>query len=286
MIRRFLVPLAVPIVMFMVGGESLGQSSSPPARTPVPPAATRQEVDRTTLRLFERFIEDAVLTPVWAEFQYRYDNGEDSNAQFLGPLLAFRVSPRLEAGVTFGYKDVESETQPEGSGLSDIDLYLKYVTPGGRANRWAFGGVLKAPTADEDQGLGTGKTDLEVFGAWRLNLGASTLTANLAFRYNGSASTPAGNVDDTFLIGVGLISPATPRVAIIVEAAYETERFEGSEGESSALSAGVQVAGRKGRGGFRASAGLPLSGGASDLILVGGAYFAVGEPRTQPRPAS
>jgi hypothetical protein len=273
MTRVSILALAVSMAL----GTTIGQAraQSPPA--PAPAAAPATEVSAAAIRLFERFVEDAVMSPFWAEFDYLYDNGEDSEANFLGPVIAFRVSQHLEAGTRFGYKEVKSETLPEGSGLSDIDLYLKYVTAAGRSNRWAFGGILKAPTADEDEGLGTGKTDVELFGAWRHGFGPVAFTANLAFRYNGSAETAAGDVDDTWLAGIGLIAPASPRIAAVIEAAYETERFEGGEGESSSLSAGIQVVGRSGRGGYRVTVGLPLTDGASDLRILAGAYCLFGQ---------
>ena len=252
--------------------ETPGAGGAPPA----PPAASRDEVDRSTLRLFERFIQDAVETPTWTEFRYRYDNLEDSTGHFISPILVTRIVPRFEAGIRFGFLNVNSETQPDGSGLSDMEIFLKFVPGSNRARRWGWGGVLKIPTGDEQEGLGTGRADLELFGAWRLDAPAATLTANGAFRYTGSADTAAGETQHLFILGTGLIVPTSARTATVLEIVYETERFEGGVGESTSLTAGLQVTERRGRGGIRAAVGLPLTDGAPDLTLMGSVYFAVG----------
>jgi hypothetical protein len=224
-------------------------------------------------RLFQRFVEDAVIAPGgWVEAQYHYENLVASSRHFVGPLIAFKVIDDLEAGLRFGYVDVRSDSGPDGSGVSDIDLFLKYRLPGGGRGRVALGFLFKAPTGDETQGIGTGEPDFELFSAYRANLEAVTLVASVAARFNGE---PRGtsSTEDSFLLGAGLILPATPALAFVIEGTYETERIDGT-GDDARLTVGVQAAGVRRRGGFRGAVAIPLNDGAPDVEVFAGAYIA------------
>ncbi len=230
--------------------------------------------DRDARRLFQRFIEDAVVTPGgWVEGQFIYRNLPGSNDLYtLGPLIAFRAGNDVEAGIRFGYENFDAGQGPDGSGFSDIDLYGKYLFPGGDT-RMALGALLKVPTADEEKRLGTGKPDLELFGAWRANLAGVTLTANAGVRFNGDPDAPLPSSDDSVLLGAGLILPVTPATSFLIEWSFETERVDNGESDSR-LTPGFQMMFRGGRGGLRGALGLPLSDGAPDYELIFGMFFA------------
>jgi hypothetical protein len=229
--------------------------------------------DRDTRRLFQRFIEDAVVVPGgWVEGQFSYRNlPDDDDLYNLDALIAFYAGTNVEAGLRFGYVNFDASPGPDGSGLSDIDLYGKYVFPGGR-NRLALGGLVKLPTADEDKGLGTGEPDLEAFGAWRGNFEGVTVAANAGIRLNGNPDSQTRSSKDSALVGAGLILPVTPASSIVIEWSFETKRFEGDSNDSR-LTPGFQMMFRGGKGGLRAAVGLPLSDGAPDYQVIFGVYF-------------
>jgi hypothetical protein len=179
------VALALGLMAAVVpaAAQAPDQSGAPQAASPAPPT------NRDARRLFQRFAEDAAIVPAgWAEGQFAYTNLSDSGTEeFLGAQLAFRLTDQAEAGLRLGYAHLDAGDAPDGSGLSDIDVYGKYRFHGG-AGRCAVGGLVKAPTADEEKGLGTGAVDIEAFGACRADLKAASATANAGVRYNGSTS--------------------------------------------------------------------------------------------------
>jgi len=229
---------------------------------------------RESRRLIHRFIEDAVIAPGgWVEAQYRYANlANGGSRHFAGPLLAFRLGANMEGGLRFGFLDVNRAAGPGGSGLSDIDLYAKYRVPSGPRHSFAFGGLVKAPTADETEGLGTGEPDLELFSAFRADLEGVLFVLSAGVRFNGDAALPRGSSKDSYMLGGGLLMPVTPRLTIIVEGTYDSWTAEAAD-DDSRLTVGVQRFGRLGRGGFRAGIGVPLNDGAPDYEVLLGAYM-------------
>jgi len=239
---------------------------------PGPPPAKKNLGDRDDRRLFQRFIEDAAVSSGgWAEMQYRYDNLPGGKTHFIGPLVAFKVVRDVEAGLRFGWLNTRPDTGPNGSGLSDLDLYAKYRFPGGRA-RTAVGALVKIPTADEAKGLGTGERDAELFAAWRADLEAVSITANAGFRFNGDPAAPLPHTNDTLLLGGGVLLPAFPRLTIVIEGSYETNRIHGAAADGR-LTLGMQSRGGRGRGGFRGAVAIPLKDGAPDSEFIAGAFL-------------
>ena len=260
----------------MTAAVALGCVSEAPAQAerPATPAAAKPPAapERGARRLFERFVEDAAVTPGgWVEAQYRYANLPGASRHDAGPLIAFKVVDNMEAGLRFGYADVNSDSGAGGSGLSDIDLYAKYRLPGGRA-RMAFGTLLKVATADEVEGLGTGQADLELFTAFRADLEAVTLTWNAGVRLNGDSGASAPGTRNTLIAGAAIVLPATRRVTFVVEGTYESGRLEGAD-DDARLTVGMQSLGPAQRGGFRGAIGFPLSDGAPDYQILAGAFL-------------
>jgi len=247
----------------------LGLSSWPPvvAQTTQPPAG------RDTRRLFQRFAQDAVVIPGgWLEGQFDYSNLPNNDDLYdLDALIAFSAGKYVEAGIRFGFASLNASQVTDGSGFSDIDLYGKYVLPGG-INRLALGGLLKVPTADEEKNLGTGQPDLQVFGAWRANFEAVTITANAGISFNGSTDPPLPPSEDSVLLGAGLILPLTAATTFVLEWSFETEQVTGGDNDSR-LTPGFQMMFRGGKGGLRGAVGIPLSDGAPDWQLIVGAFY-------------
>ena len=229
--------------------------------------------DRDSRRLLQRFVEDAAILPGgWAEGQLVYsDLPDDASRWSLGTLLAFNVTDQMEAGLRFSFLKVDADPEPEGSGLSDIDLYAKYRFHGG-AGRCAAGGLVKVPTAGEEEGLGTGQTDVEGFFACRADLAAVTLAGNLGARYNGDPDPPLPVANASMLAGGALLLPISPQNTFLIEATYESERLEDS-GSDARLTLGFQGVAHSPGFGFRGGVALPLSDGAPDYEILFGAVY-------------
>lgn len=267
----------VLLVALAHAGAHPGLAQTPPEGPPGagPPAAgpaKKNVADRNDRRLFQRFVEDAaVSTGGWAELQYRYANLPDGSKHFAGPLVAFKIVNNVEGGLRFGFRDVNPDSGPGGSGLSDIDLFAKYRFPG-RRGRAALGALVKLPAADEEEDLGTGKSDLELFAAWRADLEAVSIAANAGVRFNGDPDPPIEPTDNSLLFGGAILLPASPTLTVVIEGTYETERFEGAK-DDARLTLGMQSRGRQGRAGFRGAVAIPLSDGAPDYEVILGAFL-------------
>ncbi len=248
-------------------GSSVGPLAAP-APWSAPVAA-----DRNGRRLFERFIEDAAVTPGgFIEGRYVYQNLKDGTSHFVGPLIAFKVVKDLETGITFGFLDRHPDSGPQTSGLSALDMYAKYRLPGSGPGRFALGTRIKSPTSDEGKKFGTGRSDVELFGAFRADLEAVTLVGNLGVRHNGDPGAGLPEGKDSLLMGGGILMPASPRFTLSLEATWESKRIEGAKSDAR-LTVGVQTFGPDLRGGFRGAVAFPLSNGAPDLAVILGAFY-------------
>ncbi|MBI4169213.1 MAG: hypothetical protein HY510_04670 [Acidobacteria bacterium] len=269
-------PVIVLLVSLLPVGAraALAQTppSGPPGGGPAAGATKKNVADRNDRRLFQRFVEDAaVATGGWAEILYRYTNRANGSEHFLGPLVAFKIVSDIEGGLRFGFKEVNPDPGSGASGLSDIDLFAKYRFPGGRV-RAALGALAKVPAAAEEDGLGTGKSDLELFAAWRGDLEAVSIVANAGVRFNGDPDPPAAPADNSLFFGGALLLPASPTLTFVIEGTYETGRFEGAP-DDARLALGVQSRRAQGRSGFRGAVAIPLSDGAPDYEVFLGAFL-------------
>jgi hypothetical protein len=272
--RRHVFVIALLVALLPAGIRPAG-AQTPPGESPGAPGAggsRKNLADRNDRRLFQRFVEDAAIsTGGWAELQYRYTNLSNGSEHFLGPLVAFKIVSNIEGGLRFGVRDVNPDPGSGESGLSDIDLFAKYRLPGGRG-RAAVGVLAKVPTAKEEEGLGTGKTDLEVFAAWRADLDAVSIVVNAGARLNGDPDPPVPPTDNSLLFGGALILPASQTLTLVIEATYETERFEGASYDAR-LTLGVQSRSKEGHTGIRGGVAIPLSDGAPDYEVLFGAFL-------------
>ena len=250
------------------------QEERPGETTPAPQYKPRpSHSDRDARRLFQRFAEDSAVIPGgWVEGLLSFEHF-DSGAErvFLDGVFAFNLAEDNEMGLRLGFEWLEvDEPAIDGNGLADIDLWFKHRFAG--SSPCAIGGLLKLPTADEDEGLGTGKADFEFFGGCRANLQAATLTANAGARYNGDPDPPFPESEVSVLAGVGAIFPVGHEVSIVVEGTWESERLDGV-GNDARLTIGMQgVATRPGFG-FRGAVALPLTDAAPDYQVFFGAVY-------------
>jgi len=267
--HRFVIVALLVLLSPVAAVRALAQSPPPDAAGPAPRKRVAERSDR---RLFQRFVEDAAVSSGgWVEMQYRFDNSGNGSQHILGPVVAFKIVNDVEGGLRFGWQDVNPDPGPNESGLSDIDLFAKYRFSGGRA-RTAVGALLKLPKADENKGLGTGREDFELFGAWRADLDAVSIVANAAIRLNGNPDPPLPPTDNSILVGGALLLPASARLTFVIETTYESRRFEGASSDAR-LTLGAQARGQRGRGGLRGAIAVPLSDGAPDYQLIAGAFL-------------
>lgn len=272
---RVLAPFLAAAVLFaspaLAQVGAAGPAAGPPAMVISQTAAVA--ADRNARRLFERFIEDAAITPGgYIEGRYIYNNLNDGTSHFLGPLIAFKVVKDFEAGISFGFLDRRPDSGSQTSGLSALDMYAKYRFPGSGPGRFALGTRIKSPTSDEGKKFGTGRSDVELFGAFRADLEAVTLVANLGARHNGDPDPTPPEGKDSLLMGGGILLPTSPHFTLSLEATWESARIEGEKSDAR-LTVGMQAFGQDLRGGFRGAVALPLSDGAPDLAVMLGAFY-------------
>lgn len=125
----------------------------------------------------------------------------------------------------------DTSTQRGAGDISVAATYQLVRADAGRGNI-DFTARLKLPTADEDKGLGTGETDLNVEFNYSRNLGEVTPFATLGYRFLGRS--PAYPLKDGFYTTMGLAAPVgtngttaglalTWRAAIVEDADSATE---------------------------------------------------------------
>jgi len=250
------------------------REDTPDTPAPQPTKPRPSQSDRDSRRLFQRFAEDAAIIPGgWAEGQLSYEHVDSGVERAdLGGLFAFGVGRSNEAGLRVGFEWLNAESpDPDGSGIDDIDLYFKHRLFNGESH-CALGGLMKLGIADEEKGLGTGKTDFELFAACRADTRGATFTGNVGARYNGQPDPPLPDSEVSILAGGGIILPTGKEISVVIEATWESERLDGS-GNDARLILGLQgVATRPGFG-FRGALALPLTDATPDYQILFGAVY-------------
>jgi len=122
-------------------------------------------------------------TKIEIAFDYaREDNGDKYYVPFLQ--VAFGLVERLEIAVGIPYIFLDPQEGGKADGLGDLFAYLKYRVwgEGDLCPALALKPTLKIPIADENKGLGSGKTDFgftaafsKAFGGLNLNFDATYL---------------------------------------------------------------------------------------------------------------
>ncbi|HET8948542.1 MAG TPA: hypothetical protein VFQ07_16295 [Candidatus Polarisedimenticolia bacterium] len=251
--------------------EDTGTQNPPPQKQSVRPS----QPDRDSRRLFQRFAEDSAIIPGgWVEGQLSFEHIDSgSERAHLDGLFAFAVGKTNEAGLKLGFEWLNADSpDPDGSGIDDIDFYFKHRLLNG-SSHCALGGLLKLGIADDGEGLGTGKSDLEGFAACRADTTAATFTGNIGARYNGQPDPPLPDSEVSILAGAGVIFPTGNEISVVIEATWESERLDGL-GNDARLTIGLQgVATRPGFG-FRGAVAFPLTDATPDYqVLLGAVYL-------------
>ncbi len=129
-----------------------------------------------------------------------------SDLYYIAPTLGY-VAPQYDVSVTFPYLSLTNKTAGQStteSGIGDIILRGgRALVPEGESGLSLYGSLaVKLPTADENKGLGTGKTDYGAF----LGLYKRIESAKLAFMggYIITGNSSSFNYNDIYLYGVGV----------------------------------------------------------------------------------
>lgn len=131
-----------------------------------------------------------------------------------------------DGGLVIGDRQQEPVDNP---GMGDVWLSASYALPTTRPDEvyMEVTGKIKLPTADEDEGLGTGETDyslaLELYQA----VGVYTPFATLGYKIKG---TPSGlNVDDVLFASAGTDYRLSNRYSVGVSLDYQEASVSGSD---------------------------------------------------------
>jgi hypothetical protein len=198
------------------------------------------------------FANDAPTWQTGLSFSYLTgDYGEDNDTDIY--YTAWTIKRYLEKGdvtLTVPYLDISAdgatfvggEVEPinggdSGSGLGDIILKGRYyaIAQDGLIPYIDLVGSIKLPTADEDKGLGTGKTDFTcmVEFARRLKNNDWIALGEVGYTFVGD---PAGyDADNRWLYSVGLAYELDPKITLSSYIDGRTAIFEGNDDPLSIL---------------------------------------------------
>ncbi len=232
-------------------------------------------------RLFHFFPEEASIVPTqwWegqirfiSEGQYRSLNIPDSNTLAISPIVAISPRDNIEMGAILSIEDIDYDAWYDsgkgGSGISDTDIYAKY-----RMRKVPFeltlGALVTLPTGDEDEGRGTGKMNVELFGSAKKEVESVIVTGIFGFRLNRDA-TVLDRVDldakTSVILGGGLIYPLSDAIALSGEISVESERYKNADSDIR-VTPGIQFKAFK-NSLFRVGLGIGLSDGAPDFDAI------------------
>jgi len=262
-------PVALSLAVTALLASALAASAAFAQQAQAPPD--------DTLRLFQRFVEDGAITPhVWLEGQGRmqtnskFFNDDEGDIWTGTAILGLGLTEDLEVGISVGLVQMDPDNSDSENGLSDINVHGKY-----RLDELPLsvvvGGLVKIPTADEGDGVGTGGLDAEAFVAVRKDLGHVNIIGNAGLRLNGDADPPAGAQIDgkmSLLLGGGVIIGLTTRLYNSWELTFESRRFEAQDSDTRLTPGLIWKVGERGL--IRAAVGLGLSDGAPTFEGIGG----------------
>lgn len=233
-------------------------------------------------RFFQFFVEDAAIVPTqwWegqlrfiSDGQYRSFNVPDSDTLAISPIVAFSPRDDFEIGAILSVEDIDYDSpllnEKSGSGLSDTDIYGKYRIKK-EPFELTFGVLATLPTGDEDEGRGTGKLNVELFGAARKSIEHGMIINGVfGFRLNRDA-TLLGVADldakTSIILGGGFIYPMTQTLALSGEISIESERYENADTDIR-VTPGLQFKAFK-NSLMRVGLGVGLTDGAPDFEAI------------------
>ncbi len=222
------------IAVFLATLTALGAAATP---------ALAQQPISGDFRLMQlhNFIEDAgLIRSTWLELRGDYADWGDGKDKQLTAVAVFQFAERFEVGGSFGYLDrSRSEDQVlfgerlggdfSNNGFGDSNLFGKFQIAGGE-KPWAAGLVVKLPTGDESEGLGSGAADYELFVANRRTREKRAFSWNGGVRFNGDPEVSGtGSGETSYFAGGGWIFRLSYSWSFLAEGRFETRRYDGDD---------------------------------------------------------
>lgn len=221
-------------------------------------------------RFYEAFVEDAqIVDRSRIEMAFRTLDFDDSRIVLSEAIAAvqFAGMPQVEFGARMGVGGVQNDLAPDTGGVTDLDIWAKFVTMPISANapRYAFGAVLTLPTGDEEAGLGFDSLRSRLFGAARFERDRHAWSVQGGLVINEDATFSAVTLDGQVALfaGVGWMWSFRETLRLSVEARFEGERFDGSDDDTRLVAGWTWRAVENMK--VRASLGVGLTDAAPDV---------------------
>lgn len=177
---------------------------------------------------------------------FNYAVTDDLEIVYTIPVIDYTIKSRI-----LWTRDISES----GSGDSNLGFKYRIFDNPKYQMRGAFGLGFKFPTGNDDKGLGTGKTDFEIYTAFSKNFEKIVAHLNLGYIMTGDPNTqfyPDG-LADKFYYNIGIEYPHTHNVTVMAEVNGEDWGAEGMKvdvtpglrytpTENFALEVGVPIA--------------------------------------------
>ncbi|MFZ5949632.1 MAG: transporter [Candidatus Rifleibacteriota bacterium] len=177
---------------------------------------------------------------------FNYSVTDDLEVIYTIPVIDYTIKSRI-----LWTRDISES----GAGDSHLGFKYRIFDNPKYQMRGAFGLDFKFPTGNDDKGLGTGKTDFEIFTAFSKNFEKIVAHLNLGYVMTGDPNTqfyPDG-LADKFYYNIGIEYPHTHNVTVMAEVNGEDWGAEGMKvdvtpglrytpTENFALEVGVPIA--------------------------------------------
>lgn len=177
----------------------------------------------------------------WFTLDRVYDrvlaSGEDGDMMEMPIFFNYAVTDDLEIVYTIPVMDYTIKSRilwtkdisESGAGDSNLGFKYRIFDNPQHQMRGAFGLSFKFPTGNDDKGLGTGKTDFEIYAAFSKNFEKIVAHLNLGYVMTGDPNTqfyPDG-LADKFYYNMGIEYPHTHNVTVMAELNGEDWGSEG-----------------------------------------------------------
>jgi hypothetical protein len=264
--------LRTALLLAAIAAAAPAALGAEPEATAAPPASSSKPAEYSD-RLFLSFAQEANLVPSqWWEAQLEYADGNKDvpvDVFLFRGVVAFHPIKALEVGGRVGFGSSDSPGPNDGTGATDLDLYGKWVfVDVGQNLDLAAGAMVTVPTGDDSAGLGFDAFSVQAFGSIRYRFEQVELGGNVGIRVNedGHYQTVDLQGETSYRLGISALFPLASQVSLLGEAQFETDRFEGVDGDSEVL-AGINWR-VFGRGMLRGAVAAGLSRGAPDFRVT------------------
>ena len=202
------------------------------------------------------------------ELELAVDYGRDHNGdKSVTPSaqLAYGLNERAEVAIAGGYIFKKMADNGWEDGPGDLNAYLKYrlLGEGEYYPALALKPWVKFPTADEDKGLGSGKTDLGLTAVMSKSFTGFNLHLNAGYTLIG-----AKDATDEMNLALAGEYEVTKGLISVAEIRYNQNFNSDRKDDPANFLAGVQVA--VGKAQFDAGLAIGLNRAAPDYVLTAG----------------